>query len=957
MDSYFQSHYSQINIFGETKDKIRNGQYGAIMAIGSHFSTSKQPALISMPTGTGKSAVIMLSPYLLKSTKVLIITPTILVRSQMADDFKVLRTLTDIGVFPEIMHKPKIFEMSTKFKESMITDIEKNDVVIATPICALSLSEHEIKQRFDIIIIDEAHHEPAKTWKSVLKNMQFCNQLLFTATPFRRDDKRIEADYIYNYPLSLAYKDGIYSNVEYIPVEENNEDDDKNLAKTAEEIFLRDKDQGYNHLIMVRTNSIHNAKSLKEIYDKNTELSLEVIDSSKSRLHVNSIIQKLKDKELDGVICVDMMAEGFDFPNLKIAAIHHPHRSLASTLQFIGRFTRTNSDNLGHATFIAINNEELLIENINLYKADAIWNDIIINLSEEKIDDEISSHHFIRNFESNDDLENEFHLHSIHTNYHAKIFRTPNFNIEASLNISGYNLFKNYTYDEINTSVFIFQKHDKPRWTNSDSNIFNTNYECVIVYYDKINKFLFINSSIKSEQLYKYISNQFCGENIAKKLRLKEIHKVLAGYSNFEFFNAGLSNNKGNGESYKISSGSDVSTTFNETTGELYSPGHIYCKVQENDMSETIGYSSGSKIWSSTYGGIKELVEWFSKNSKKLSLNEDILTKTSYDYLPIPEYLENYPDNIFMCELNQKTYERNHNLSTHSSYNITDISLNISNVSDNYIEILVQFDDLEYKVTVDIEGSYSSHENFQEIKIRVAHQELTLVEYFNEFPLSFYTSDLRKISQEQITQKVESITPYYKDNIIPVNWEEYNTNIKKEFFTEKEKLNTNQLSIHDTLKIYLLNKNNDYDYIFYDHGTGEMADYITLKKKTNLIEVQLIHVKSASSLTSKNNNVGDIYEVSGQCIKSINWIKNTYILEEKINDRRKKNYCKLIDGDLSNLNKYLSENIPIRGKLVACQPSLTNSIEIPNKIGELLSAVDIKVKNSLTTNSFEVWGS
>ena len=226
MGSYFQSNYSLVNIFGEKNDKLRNAQYGAIMSIGAHFSTSNEPALISMPTGTGKSAVIMLAPYLLKSSKVLIITPTILVRSQMADDFSDLRTLTNIGVFPEMMHKPKVFEMTTKFKDSMQSHVKDNDVTIATPICALSLTKNKIKNEFDLVIIDEAHHEPAKTWKSVLNNMTFCNQLLFTATPFRRDDRKIKAKYIYNYPLSLAYKDGIYSKIEYIPVEENNEDND-----------------------------------------------------------------------------------------------------------------------------------------------------------------------------------------------------------------------------------------------------------------------------------------------------------------------------------------------------------------------------------------------------------------------------------------------------------------------------------------------------------------------------------------------------------------------------------------------------------------------------------------------------------------------------------------------------------------------------------------------------------
>ncbi|WP_231957186.1 helicase-related protein [Jeotgalicoccus aerolatus] len=227
------------------------------------------------------------------------------------------------------------------------------------------------------------------------------------------------------------------------------------------------------------------------MYDTHTNLSLEVVDSSKSRRHVQSIIQKLLKKDLDGVICVDMMAEGFDFPNLKIAVIHQPHRSLASTLQFIGRFTRISDEKLGSAKFIAVNNEELLIENINLYREDAVWNNIIVNLSEKRIEEEVSNQQFIEAFELNDNLENEFNLYSINLNYHAKVFRTPYFNIEASIEISGYNLFKSYIYRDINTSVLIFQKHEKPRWTNNDSNIFNSNYECIIAQYDEQHNFIY----------------------------------------------------------------------------------------------------------------------------------------------------------------------------------------------------------------------------------------------------------------------------------------------------------------------------------------------------------------------------------------------------------------------------------------------------------------------------------
>lgn len=104
---------------------------------------------------------------------------------------------------------------------------------------------------------------------------------------------------------------------------------------------------------MVRTDTKDNAETLEKIYRENTDLNLKRIDSSMSNRQVKQYIQQLKDGKLDGIICVDMLGEGFDFPNLKIAAIHVPHKSLASTLQFIGRFARTNATDIGEAKFIA----------------------------------------------------------------------------------------------------------------------------------------------------------------------------------------------------------------------------------------------------------------------------------------------------------------------------------------------------------------------------------------------------------------------------------------------------------------------------------------------------------------------------------------------------------------------------------------------------------------------------
>ena len=88
-------------------------------------------------------------------------------------------------------------------------------------------------------------------------------------------------------------------------------------------------------------------------------------------------------------MCVNMLGEGFDLPDLKIAALHDKHRSEAVTLQFIGRFTRARSD-LGDATVIA----NVALGDINeplkaLYAEDADWNRLISNIGQSRTEREV----------------------------------------------------------------------------------------------------------------------------------------------------------------------------------------------------------------------------------------------------------------------------------------------------------------------------------------------------------------------------------------------------------------------------------------------------------------------------------------------------------------------------------------------------------------------------------------
>lgn len=965
---YFSKNYLAIRYpIADDENKkfgLRNAQIGAIHALGAYYTTKKEPVLISMPTGTGKTAVIMIAPYLLRSTKVLIITPTVLVRSQIATNFSELQVLKKIGVFNNKIKAPNVYEMKKKYTDAQKNNVENADVIVSTPNCALPLSESsDISSLFDLVIIDEAHHEPAKTWRTILTNMPNTKQILFTATPFRRDKKELKANHIYNYPLSQAYKDGVFGEIKYIPVELKNErEKDIVLAKKGEEIFLRDKDSGFEHALMIRCKSKNDAKRLFDLYTKETNLKLRVVDSSKNRKEVLGIIESLKKQEIDGVLCVDMMAEGFDFPNLKIAIIHDPHKSLATTLQFVGRFARTNIEKrIGNASFIAINDEEFSIENKKLFSSDSIWQDIIIDLSEEKITKDIEEQKYIKNYDNRLEQTNsqEFSLHSIRTNFHARIYHSNFFNLHADFPDMGMKIENVMINQDDLTAVVVTSTKQLPRWSTIDGMYFDYEYSTFIIHYQKKNKLLFINSHIKSESVYDTIAMAYCGEGNYEKITMSNIHRVLSGVKNHEIFNSGLANRLSEGETYKISSGSDVSKAIDADSGKMYSPGHVFCKAEETDTSITIGYSSGSKIWSSQYGNIQEMIKWFDVNGEKISNKKAVVkTNTNYDLIPMPSELTKFPDNIFMWDFNQQSYVNPHQLSSEDGNEkketILDLNISIQSIKPTQIQLKIESFGTIYTLIRTIDGKYTSSTG-DEVLVSVGRQIIPLSIYFNEFPLSFYTSSLDLIVGNEINRYDYELSAFNSDKIISIDWEGYNTDISMEIKDDSYKGTKN--SIQETMEEILLD-DEKLSYVIFDHGSGEIADYLSISVLKNEIIVSLYHAKGKSSVNF-NSSVGDVYEVLGQSIKSLIWIKNKKTFLSKLRSRQKSGHSVFIKGSLKELELEveLKNNIPIRGQIVACQPSLTGKKAIPEKISEVLSATNMKIKNSAVANKFLIWGS
>lgn len=238
---------------------------------------------------------------------------------------------------------------------------------------------HEVVQRrmaelCPYLFIDEAHHAEAPTWLS-FKTKFSSNQILqFTATPFREDGKPVDGKIIFRYPLRRAQEEGYFTPIRFTPVTEFNprRSDQAIAEKAVEQLRL---DRPYNHILMARVGSVERAAQVFPLYQRYTEFNpVQLHTGIKSKSAREEIRRKVVSGESKIVVCVDMLGEGFDLPELKIAAFHDIRKSLAVTLQLAGRFTRSRPD-LGSATFIAnIADVDVRDELRKLYTRDPDWN-------------------------------------------------------------------------------------------------------------------------------------------------------------------------------------------------------------------------------------------------------------------------------------------------------------------------------------------------------------------------------------------------------------------------------------------------------------------------------------------------------------------------------------------------------------------------------------------------------
>lgn len=385
---------------------LRTPQIGALHAISAHFAVGDafEAATVVLPTGTGKTETMLATLVYRRLKKTLVLVPSDALRTQIAGKFVTLGILAKAATVPRELVGPRIAIITSGVRSaSEAKDLAAQaNVIVALPNVLSTSSVDAVRVLVESctdLLVDEAHHVTASTWNAVRERFTAKRILQFTATPFRRDEQRIDGKIIFNYKLGDAQAANYYRPINLVTVEEYGDASarDRAIAAKAVAALRADRDsRQLDHLLMARTRSKERADEVLGIYRAIApDLKPVKIVSGPGRRRANQdALKQLLDRGPHGsriVVCVDMLGEGFDLPNLKIAALHDNHKSLAITLQFIGRFTRSgDKGKIGDATAVTnIADPDAEARLADLYAEGADWDKLIRRLSEERIGREL----------------------------------------------------------------------------------------------------------------------------------------------------------------------------------------------------------------------------------------------------------------------------------------------------------------------------------------------------------------------------------------------------------------------------------------------------------------------------------------------------------------------------------------------------------------------------------------
>jgi superfamily II DNA or RNA helicase len=947
---------------------LRSPQLGALHAISAYFTTDKdlEPATVVLPTGTGKTETMLSTMVYQQCEKIMVIVPSDSLRKQITSKFLSLGYLPEMGVVPFNGAYPYVAKLETGLKSVReAADLaEASNVVVATTSILSSSNNaavNELCKRCTHLFVDEAHHISAKSWLAIRERFLGRKVVQFTATPFRNDKKALGGRIIYNYTMGEAQRAGYFTQVKLIPVEEYYEDNaDESIAIKAIETLRRDLDEGHDHLMMARVKSKLRAEALIQVYQRLApDLDPIVVHSDYTKTLVSERLNRLVGRQSKIVVCVDMLGEGYDLANLKIAALHDHHKSLAITLQFIGRFTRvSHEESLGQASVIMnVADPEVEGDLQHLYAQGADWDSVLRRLSERRIAREVRLQEVVDSLKSNGDLHNQISLWNLEPSYTAMLFKTTCDNWRPDRFDEHFPKFDEYwhSYSDDEKLLVVLAIQTTPVKWGSYKDLRDSNYKLLIVHWDEERKALFIYSNdykiFRVEKMAETISDGQC--------------ELLSGDQIFNVFNGieyPLARNLGASQNGSIS--------FTQYFGSNVTDGLSLIEESQSTLSNiaALGYEAGErvvwgcsqrkgKVWSPQKGGaISDWSIWVKNAWDKVVADgpdEGNITKNFLRPQKLEEPCEEHPVSAQWGEQLLTAFEDKVVFlfgGTEIPFYQVDIAAD-GKEDDGCVRIIFSAEGTRsiYKILIAKELMGKGYEyqllEGDEVSIKKGSVEpVPLPEYMISDPVIVYYIGGSFSYNAQFVAVSDDIGLFSVDDILPYDWDGDGVNIRKESMGYGRESDTIQASCFRYIE-------NDYDVIINDDGPGEAADLVALKATDSEILLTLVHCKF-SSKDDPGARLKDLYEVCGQAQRSIRWKHlNLNYLYHHIKHRQKlwrnRGYSRFLKGGIEDLAsiRNRSRTLPIRFSVVIVQPGLSIK-KINEDLLNLLGSTSVYIKKT-----------
>ena len=930
-------------------DGLRPPQIGGIYAaLGFEKSDEITAGTIVMPTGTGKTETILSIIVAGKFRRTLLIVPSDALREQTKNKLTQLGLLRQLGLLDALVENPFVATIKQAVKSyDELQQLLESNVIVATPSALTNFSDeclNLLANACSHLIIDEAHHVTAMTWAKIKSRFVGKPIFQFTATPFRTDGSRVEGKILFNYPLKKAQIDGYFKPIEFHPVREFVEEDaDRVIADKAVELLRKDLLAGFDHIAMARAKSINRAKEIFKLYEGYSDLNPVLINSETKKKA--AVLSSIRNGEHKVIVCVDMLGEGFDLPQLKISAIHDPHKSINVMLQYTGRFTRTTS-NVGDAKFVAnVANPQVNVSLEELYKEDSDWNSVISDISFEKIKDEKEYQNFRAEFTKPSKLLDLGLTPTISTTVYKMTlakWKPDNFKRFGQRHLQIIDFTIN---DQNDLLVFSVKSHSPVLWTGSKE-LFDESWDLYIAYFDRDKDLLFVHSSAKDGLLSRLV--KLIAEN-ALLIKGEKVFRAMAGLKRLKLQNVGL-NKKKKGLRYSMHTGTEINDQIPDIEAKRAIKSNIFGKGYENGRLVSIGCSYKGKIWAMDSDSLDKWIKWCKAVGNKLlddSINTNAIMKTAMK----AEELSSFPQqSTLYVEWPVELLRKNESKITISSatwiQDLLNCELRPAKYQDTDHQVysfeLVAGDAIIKFSGKIIEKGEIKFESSEQLTISVGANAYELNEFFDENPPLIFLSDTSTIDGglRYFTDETYAYI-YDKDNLEVWDWAGVDISVESQ--TELKIANSVQYhTIQQILK--------KYDVVFDDDGSGEVADIVAIKNLDNeTLIVDLYHCKycpSSNGVAKAGARVDDVYQVAGQAIKSVKWLGNAEGLINRLMDREekrlKKSLATRIDkgtyADLVQLSK-LARYATLKFGISIVQPAISCKVISP-EIQTILGATE-----------------